>query len=47
MGYDRKTCSPLARVNRSSVQWLVPIWNTSLMNDSGELAAPTVYNEVM
>jgi alcohol dehydrogenase (cytochrome c) len=25
----------------------VPIWSTSLMNDQGELAAPTVYNGVM
>lgn len=26
---------------------LVPIWNTSLTNDMGELASPTVYNGVM
>ena len=39
MGYDRKNYSPLKR--------LVPIWNSSLMNDLGELAAPVVYNGVM
>ncbi len=47
MGYDRKSYSPLAQINRSNVNRLVPIWSTSLMNDLGELAAPTVYNGVM
>ena len=47
MGYDRKSYSPLERINRSNVHRLVPIWNTSVMNDAGELAAPTVYNGVM
>ena len=32
---------------RSNVKRLVPIWSTSLMNDAGELAAPTIYNGIM
>lgn len=47
MGYDRKSYSPLDQINRSTVGRLVPIWNTSVMNNLGELAAPTVYNGVM
>ena len=47
MGLDRKSYSPLKQINKSNVKKLVPIWNASLMNESGELAAPTVYNGVM
>ena len=47
MGYDRKNYSPLNQINRSNVKRLVPIWNASLMNEAGELAAPTIYNGVM
>jgi alcohol dehydrogenase (cytochrome c) len=47
MGYDRKSYSPLSQINKSTVKRLVPIWNTSLMNDQGELATPVVYNGVM
>lgn len=47
MGYDRKSYSPLKQINTSTVKRLVPIWSTSVMNDMGELAAPTVYNGVM
>ena len=47
MGYDRKSYSPLAQINKSTIKRLVPIWNSSLMNDQGELAQPTVYNGVM
>ena len=47
MGYDRKSYSPLAQINTSNIKRLVPIWSTSLMNDMGELAAPTIYNDVM
>ena len=47
MGYDRKSYSPLKQINRSNVKRLVPIWSASLMNDQGELAAPTIYNGVM
>ena len=47
MGYDRKSYSPLKQINTSNVKRLVPIWSTSLMNDEGELAAPTIYNGVM
>src|SRR6266446_6076875 len=47
MGYDRKSYSPLKQINKSNVKRLAPIWNSSLMNDQGELAAPTIYNGVM
>ena len=35
------------RSTRLHPQTQLPIWNTSLMNDMGELASPTVYNGVM
>ena len=47
MGYDRKSYSPLNQINKTNIKRLVPVWNASLMNDLGELAAPTVYNGVM
>src|ERR1700690_1104879 len=47
MGYDRKSYSPLKQINKANIKKLAPIWNTSLMNDQGELAAPTIYNGVM
>jgi alcohol dehydrogenase (cytochrome c) len=47
MGYDRKSYSPLKQINKSNIKKLTPIWSTSLMNDQGELAAPTIYNGVM
>src|SRR5256714_3916157 len=47
MGFDRKSYSPLNQINTTNVRRLVPIWNTSLMNDQGELAQPTVFNGVM
>ena len=47
MGYDLKMYSPLRQINKSNVKRLVPVWNTSLMNDMGELAQPTVYDGVM
>ncbi len=47
MGFDRKSYSPLKQINKSNIKRLVPIWSTSLMNDQGELAAPTIYNGVM
>src|SRR6204780_2682139 len=47
MGYDRKSYSPLKQINKTNVKRLVPIWSASVMNDQGELAAPTIYNGVM
>jgi alcohol dehydrogenase (cytochrome c) len=47
MGYDRKSYSPLNQINKSNIERLVPIWNASTMNESGELAQPTIYNGVM
>ena len=47
LGYDRKSYSPLKQINKTNIKRLVPIWNSSLMNDQGELAAPTIYNGVM
>ena len=47
MGYHRRNYSPLSQITKSTVNRLAPIWNLSLMNDQGELAAPTVYNGVL
>jgi len=47
MGYDRSNYSPLNQISKSNVKRLAPVWNFSLMNDQGELAAPTIYNGVM
>src|SRR5262245_55583416 len=47
LGYDRKNFSPLSEINKRNVRRLVTLWTTSLMNDAGELAAPTIYNGVM
>jgi len=47
MGYHRRSHSPLKQITAKNVQRLVPIWSSSLMNEMGELAAPTVYNGVM
>ena len=47
MGYDRKSYSPLKQINKSNVKRLVPVWSSSVMNDQGELAQPTIYNGVM
>src|ERR1700756_3328843 len=47
MGYHLNQYSPLSQINKSNVKRLVPIWSTSLSNDTGELAAPTIYNGVM
>lgn len=47
MGYDRQSYSPLKQINTSNVKRLVPVWSASLMNEQGELAAPTIYNGVM
>jgi alcohol dehydrogenase (cytochrome c) len=47
MGYDRKSYSPLDQINTSNIKRLVPVWNASLSNDAGELAAPVVYDGVM
>jgi alcohol dehydrogenase (cytochrome c) len=47
MGYDRKNYSPLKQINPSNIKRLVPVWSTSVMNDMGELATPTIYNGVM
>ena len=41
LGYHRRSYSPLAQINTSNIRRLVPIWSTSVMNDLGELAAPT------
>ena len=47
MGYDRKSYSALKQINKTNVRRLVPVWNASMMNDLGELAAPTIYNGVL
>jgi alcohol dehydrogenase (cytochrome c) len=47
MGYARQSYSSLKQINKSNIKKLVPIWNSSMMNDQGELAAPTIYDGVM
>jgi len=47
MGFDRKSYSPLKQINKATVKRLVPVWNTALSNEEGELAAPTVFDGVM
>ena len=47
MGYDRKSYSPLAQIDRSNIHRLVPVWSASVMNEFGELAAPVVHDGVM
>src|SRR5947199_7251369 len=47
MGFNRHNYSPLNKINKGNVKRLVPVWNTSLQNEMGELAAPVVYNGVM
>src|SRR5438045_1660212 len=47
MGYRLNQYSPLSQINKSNIKRLVPIWSTSLSNDSGELAQPSIYNGVM
>jgi alcohol dehydrogenase (cytochrome c) len=47
MGYNRNSYSALKQINKTNVKRLVPVWSTSLMNDQGELSAPTIYNGVM
>src|SRR5216684_9357194 len=47
MGYRLNQYSPLGQINKSNIKRLVPIWSTSLSNDTGELAQPTIYNGFM
>ena len=47
MGYNRMSYSPLHQINKTNIARLVPVWNASTMNESGDLAAPTIYNGVM
>jgi alcohol dehydrogenase (cytochrome c) len=47
MGYHLNQYSPLDQINKSNVKRLVPLWTTSLSNEMGELAQPTIYNGVM
>ncbi|HKC56679.1 MAG TPA: hypothetical protein VKC35_11170, partial [Vicinamibacterales bacterium] len=36
MGYDRKSYSPLRQITRANVKRLVPVWTTSVWNETGE-----------
>src|SRR5580765_737903 len=47
MGFSRQSYSPLKQIDKATVKRLVPVWNTALSNEQGELAAPTVYDGVM
>ncbi|MFM9967875.1 MAG: PQQ-binding-like beta-propeller repeat protein [Burkholderiales bacterium] len=39
--------SSLKHINKSTIKRLVPVWSTSTMSDTGELAQPVVYQGVM
>ncbi len=47
MGPKLQMYSPLRQINKSNVRRLVPIWATSTMSETGELAQPAIYNGVM
>ena len=39
--------SPLKQITKANVRRLVPLWSTSTMSETGELAQPVIYNGVM
>ena len=47
LGHKLHMHSQLKQINKSNVKRLVPIWSTSTMSDTGELAQPVVYQGVM
>lgn len=47
MGYAQQRYSPLAKINRSNVRNLVPVWSAGLSNLLGQEAQPIVYQGVM
>jgi len=47
MGYRLNQYSALNQINKQNVKRLVPVWTTSLSNEAGEMAQPTVYDGVM
>jgi alcohol dehydrogenase (cytochrome c) len=47
MGYGIPMYSPLRQITKSNVKRLVPVWTTSTMSETGELAQPAIYQGVM
>src|SRR5678815_2502883 len=47
MGYSQQRYSPLAKINKSNVKRLVPVWSLALQNEFGEQAQPMIYDGVM
>ena len=47
MGPKLQMYSPLKQITKSNVKRLVPLWSTSTMSETGELAQPVVYQGVM
>ena len=47
MGPKLQMYSPLKQINKSNIKRLVPLWSTSTMSETGELAQPAIYNGVM
>lgn len=47
MGYNAQRYSPLSQITKRNVHKLVPVWATSLENDTGELGQPLVRDGVM
>ena len=47
MGPKLQMHSALKQITTANVKRLVPVWSTSTMSETGELAQPAVYNGVM
>lgn len=47
LGYDLKMFSPLKQINKDNVKQLTPVWSSSVSNEIGEHAQPTVFDGVM
>lgn len=47
MGYNAWRYSPLKKINVSNVKKLVPVWNMSTNNSSGDVAQPLLYDGII
>ena len=47
LGYDLKMFSSLKQINKQNVKQLQPVWTSSVSNEMGEHAQPTVFEGVM
>lgn len=47
MGYNAWRFSPLKKINVNNVKKLVPVWNMSTNNSSGDVAQPLLYDGII